>query len=91
MSGEPTSTMLLFLGRRGCGCRKVGIPDISTTLPIAIGLLFPNLDVLAVVLSRLTAGVGHRLFVGISFQVLRIVSLVVALEAFGGITTASSE
>src|ERR1700730_11322901 len=44
--------------------RQVGIPDISTTLPLPVGLLFPNLDVLAAVLHRLTAGISRHFFVG---------------------------
>lgn len=53
--------MLLFLGRRQ---RKIGIPNISAALPCPIGLLFPNFDVLSMVLDRLTAGVSRRFFVG---------------------------
>src|SRR5437762_14364593 len=64
MSGKSTSTMLLFLGRRGPRCWKIGIPNVSYDLPCPVDLLFPNFDVLAVVLDRLTAGVSHRLFVG---------------------------
>src|SRR5438034_9828408 len=64
MSGKSTSTMLLFLGRRGPRCWKIGIPNVSYDLPCPVGLLFPNFDVLAVVLDRFTAGVSHRLFVG---------------------------
>src|SRR6266480_4357364 len=64
MSGKSTSTMLLFLGRRGPRCWKIGIPNVSYDLPCPVGLLFPDLDVLAVVLDRFTAGVSHRLFVG---------------------------
>src|SRR5436190_9355349 len=63
MSGKSTSTMLLFLGRRGPRCWKIGIPNVSYDLPCPVGLLFPNFDVLAVVLDRFTAGVSHRLFV----------------------------
>src|SRR5439155_18101432 len=61
MSGKLTSTMLLFLGRRH---RKIGIPNVSYDLPCSVGLLFPNLDVFAVVLDWLTTGVSHRFFVG---------------------------
>src|SRR3977135_4291888 len=44
--------------------RQVGIPDISTTLPLPVGLLLPNLDVLAAVLDRLTTGINRHFFVG---------------------------
>src|SRR5438309_11662886 len=60
MSGKLTSTILLFLGR--CH-RKIGIPNVSYDLPCPVSLFFKDLDVLAAVLDRLTAGVSHRLFV----------------------------
>src|SRR5438270_12218937 len=64
MSEKPTSTMLLFLRWSWCCHRKIGIPNVSYDPPCPVGLLFPNFDVLAVVLDRFTAGVSHRLFVG---------------------------
>src|SRR6266446_2177609 len=53
--------LLLFLKWRRCG--QVRIPDISPALPLAVGLLFPNLDVFAAILDRLTTSVNRRLFV----------------------------
>src|SRR5437879_3065302 len=62
----PVRLALLFLGRRRRrrGCGKVGIPDIGYDLPCPVRLFLKDLDVLAAVLGRLTAGVSHRLFVG---------------------------
>src|SRR6266404_4528696 len=64
MSEKPTSPMLLFLGSRWHGRWKIGIPDISHDLPCPVSLFFKDLDVLAAVLDRLTAGVSHGFFVG---------------------------
>src|SRR6266576_5743575 len=47
--------------------RQVGIPDISTTRPLPIGLLLPNLDVLPAVLYRLTADINRRFFLGAAY------------------------
>src|SRR6266446_4662098 len=47
--------------------RQVGIPDISTTLPLPVGLLFPNLDVFPALLARLTAGINRHFFVGAAY------------------------
>src|SRR6266487_6958440 len=58
-SQMPVRLALLFLGSPGCGCGKIGIPDIGTALPFSAGLLFPDLDVFAVVGNRLAAGVVH--------------------------------
>src|SRR5437588_3820407 len=51
---------LFFLGRRN---RKIGIPDVSTTLPLAVDLLFPNLEIFAAVVDRLAAGIVHGQFI----------------------------
>src|SRR5437867_3539526 len=65
MSPFSGSTMevapLLLLGWRRH--RQIGIPDISATLPLAVSLLFPDLDVFAAVLDRLAAGVVHGQFI----------------------------
>src|SRR5882724_8427298 len=64
MSGNSTSTMLLFLRKRRCSRWKIGIPNIGAAFPLAVGLLFPDLDVLAAVGDRFTTGVNRRLLVG---------------------------
>ena len=51
---------LLFLPGRW----KIGIPDISATLPFSVGLLFPNLDVFAVVIDRFAADIVYGQFIG---------------------------
>src|SRR5437660_12771096 len=54
---------LFLLGSCGRGCRKIGVPNIGYDLPCSVRLFFEDLDVLAVVLHRSTAGVSHRFFV----------------------------
>src|SRR6266702_4801322 len=63
-SQMPVRLALLFLGRRWRGCWKIGIPNIGYDFPCPVGLFFEDLDVLAAVLDRLTAGVSHCFFVG---------------------------
>src|SRR5262245_47990302 len=58
----PTGSRLFLLwnARR----RKVGIPDIGCTLPFAVGLFFPNLNVFAMIIHGLAAGIVDRHLVG---------------------------
>src|SRR6202011_1208031 len=58
----PVRLALLFLGsrRRGRWQRQIGIEHVSPDFPFAVGLFFPNLAVLALILGA----VFHRQLVG---------------------------
>ena len=57
----PVRLAPIFSRRRG---RKIGIPDISTTLPLAVGLLFPNLEIFAAIVNRFPGAVVQGHFIG---------------------------
>src|SRR5438874_3271183 len=49
--------------RRAASRWKVGVPGIRSTFPLTVGFLFPDLDIFAVVVDRLPAGVIHSKFI----------------------------
>src|SRR5207237_6163179 len=61
----PSGSDLLFLGRRS---RKIGIPDISATLPLSVRLLFPNIEIFAAVVDRLAVRIVHIQFIGATYE-----------------------